>query len=129
MRKFFMAIVICLVCTITCCTKNEEKIEIGELISIRNAYEKEYNLISMEVESVKVLREIEMTLDGEIKTPIDIDKITRQQTLKDSIEIFVQGDQIILKKYEPCCIFCGESKDVDTFKNKSICKSCKKQLA
>ena len=87
MRKFFMAIVICLVCTITCCTKNEEKIEIGELISIRNAYEKEYNLISMEVESVKVLREIEMTLDGEIKTPIDIDKITRQQTLKDSIEI------------------------------------------
>ena len=87
MRKFFMAIVICLVCTITCCTKNEEKIEICELISIRNAYEKEYNLISMEVESVKVLREIEMTLDGEIKTPIDIDKITRQQTLKDSIEI------------------------------------------
>lgn len=79
--------VLCLVCTITCCTKNEEKIEIGELISIRNAYEKEYNLISMEVESVKVLREIEMTLDGEIKTPIDIDKITRQQTIKDSIEI------------------------------------------
>lgn len=88
MKKIFVAMLIFL--TFISCVKQQdtsEKMEIGELISIRNAYEKEYNSISMEVESVKVLREIEMTLDGEIKTQIDVDKITRQQILKDSIEI------------------------------------------
>ena len=29
---------------------------------------------------------------------------------KDPIEIYVDGSSIILKKYEPNCIFCGSSK-------------------
>ena len=29
---------------------------------------------------------------------------------KDPIEIYVDGSNIILKKYEPNCIFCGNSK-------------------
>lgn len=65
---------------------------------------------------------------GRIVLPMELRKTLGVET-KDSIEIYVEGDQIILKKYEPCCIFCGESKDVDTFKNKSICKICKKQLS
>ncbi len=84
MKKIFMTMLIFL--TFIGCVKQQDT-SIGELISIRNAYEKEYDLISTEIEAEKVLRKIEMTLDGEIKTQIDVEKITRQQTLKDSIEI------------------------------------------
>jgi transcriptional pleiotropic regulator of transition state genes len=43
------------------------------------------------------------------------------------MEIFTEPDMIILKKYEPGCIFCG-SVDVDTFKGKNICGKCREDL-
>ena len=46
----------------------------------------------------------------------------------DPLEIYVEGDLIILKKYEPNCIFCGECKDVVDYKGKHICKSCLKEI-
>lgn len=42
----------------------------------------------------------------------------------DPVEIYVEGEQIILKKYQPTCIFCGEGKDVINYRGKNICKSC-----
>ena len=42
----------------------------------------------------------------------------------DSLEIFTEDETIILKKYEPACVFCGESRDVTDYKGKRICKSC-----
>ena len=47
---------------------------------------------------------------------------------KDSLEIYVDGEQIILKKYEPSCIFCGDARDVINYKGKNICKKCLKEL-
>ncbi|HDK7162125.1 TPA: AbrB/MazE/SpoVT family DNA-binding domain-containing protein [Clostridium botulinum] len=46
----------------------------------------------------------------------------------DGLEIYTEGEQIILKKYELCCIFCGEAKEVINFKGKNICKICLKEL-
>ncbi|APF28035.1 transcriptional regulator, AbrB family domain protein [Clostridium sporogenes] len=46
----------------------------------------------------------------------------------DGLEIYTEGEQIILKKYEPSCIFCGEAKEVINFKGKNICKICLKEL-
>ncbi len=43
---------------------------------------------------------------------------------KDALEIFVEGDTIILKKYEPACIFCGQAKGVRHTKGKNICRAC-----
>ena len=40
------------------------------------------------------------------------------------MEIYVDGDAIILKKYHPACLFCDESTDVITFNGKMICRSC-----
>ena len=45
-------------------------------------------------------------------------------TEKDPMEIFVDGSSIILKKYEPDCIFCGNARDVVNFKGKNICPAC-----
>lgn len=46
----------------------------------------------------------------------------------DSLEIFVEGTQIILRKYSPSCIFCGESEEVTEFKGKRICGKCKSEI-
>ncbi|KHD34199.1 AbrB family transcriptional regulator [Clostridium acetobutylicum] len=47
---------------------------------------------------------------------------------KDALEIYVDGEQIILKKYNPACVFCGEASDVVNYKGKKICKKCLKEL-
>ena len=43
---------------------------------------------------------------------------------KDSVEIFTDGDRIILQKYAPACIFCGNADDVVYFNGKRICPEC-----
>lgn len=43
---------------------------------------------------------------------------------KDPIEIFVDGSNIILKKFEPNCIFCGNSKKLSEYKDKLVCEKC-----
>ena len=48
---------------------------------------------------------------------------------KDPIEIFVEGSNIILKKYEPNCVFCGNSKNLVEYKGKLICEKCSKQIS
>ncbi|MCD3223809.1 AbrB/MazE/SpoVT family DNA-binding domain-containing protein [Clostridium botulinum] len=47
---------------------------------------------------------------------------------KDAMEIYVDGEQIILKKYEPACIFCGDARDITNYKGKNICKKCLQEL-
>ncbi|MBR7092520.1 MAG: AbrB/MazE/SpoVT family DNA-binding domain-containing protein [Clostridia bacterium] len=42
----------------------------------------------------------------------------------DPIEIFRDGETVILKKYEPSCIFCGEAGQVEDYKGKKICPAC-----
>ena len=44
--------------------------------------------------------------------------------VKDTLEIFTEDNMIVLKKYQPACIFCGNAKDVSTFKGKNICPEC-----
>lgn len=40
--------------------------------------------------------------------------------VKDSLEIYTSGDSVILKKYLPACVFCGEANDIITFKGLSL---------
>ncbi len=46
----------------------------------------------------------------------------------DGVEIFVEKDRVILKKYEPACLFCGDADDVLVYKDKRICKKCLAEL-
>jgi len=64
---------------------------------------------------------------GRIVLPIELRR-TLDIAEKDSLEIYVDDDRIILKKYEPTCVFCGSSKDVLTFKGKNICPACLNDL-
>lgn len=47
---------------------------------------------------------------------------------EDPIEIFVEGEDIILRKYQPACIFCNEATDVTQFEGKNVCKKCLARL-
>ncbi|GAA0115625.1 MULTISPECIES: AbrB/MazE/SpoVT family DNA-binding domain-containing protein [Clostridium] len=64
---------------------------------------------------------------GRIVIPIELRR-TLDIEIKDALEIYVDGDQIILKKYEPACIFCGNARDVTNYKGKNICEDCLKDL-
>ena len=48
---------------------------------------------------------------------------------KDPIEIYVDGSCIILKKYEPNCIFCGNTKNLISYKDKLVCSKCAEKLS
>ena len=43
---------------------------------------------------------------------------------KDPIEIYIDGSSIVLKKFEPNCIFCGKTNDLVKYKQRLICKKC-----
>lgn len=62
---------------------------------------------------------------GRIVLPIELRR-TLNIDLKDSIEIFTEGECIILKKYEPTCILCGDGKGILEYRGKRICNNCKK---
>ena len=62
-----------------------------------------------------------VVIPKEIRNKLDIQE-------KDPLEIYVQEDCIILKKYESNCIFCGNTKDLIEYKEKLICKKCLKDL-
>lgn len=64
---------------------------------------------------------------GRVVIPIEI----RNQfniVEKDPIEIYVDGSSIVLKKFEPNCIFCGNTKNLVTYKDKLICDKCSKKI-
>lgn len=64
---------------------------------------------------------------GRIVLPIELRR-TLDIEIKDPLEIFVNDDCIILKKYTPACIFCGSAKDVKRIKDKNICADCIEEL-
>ena len=58
-----------------------------------------------------------MVIPKELRNTMDINK-------KDPMEIYVEGEKIILKKYEPGCVFCGEVEDLESYKGKEVCTEC-----
>ena len=64
---------------------------------------------------------------GRIVLPIELRR-TLDINEKDSLEIYVDGSHIILKKYEPACIVCNSASNVVNFKGRNVCAECIKEL-
>jgi transcriptional pleiotropic regulator of transition state genes len=64
---------------------------------------------------------------GRIVLPIELRR-TLGIDIKDAIEIYVDNSTIVLKKYEPTCVFCGESENVTNYKDKVVCKACIEEM-
>ena len=64
---------------------------------------------------------------GRIVLPIELRR-TLDITERDSLEIYVDEETIILKKYQPACIFCDSAKEIINFQGKNICSACIQKL-
>lgn len=60
---------------------------------------------------------------GRVVIPIELRK-TLGIRENDELEIFVEGSNIILKKQEHTCVFCGGLDNIKEFKGKNICQNC-----
>ena len=71
--------------------------------------------------STGIKREVDKL--GRIVLPIELRR-TMELESGDAVEIYVEGNRVILEKYRPSCIFCGKSEDVIVYKDKNICPTC-----
>lgn len=65
---------------------------------------------------------------GRVTLPIELRRKLHMD-IKEPVEIFVDGDKIILKKYEPADIFTGSQEDLIEYQGKMISKETVKRLA
>ena len=70
------------------------------------------------------------TLDnmGRVVIPREIRKQLDMTNGVDSFEIFMDGDNIVLKKHKPFCVFCKSREECIEFENQTVCKSCIEKL-
>ncbi len=60
---------------------------------------------------------------GRVVIPIELRR-TLGIDVKDALEIYVDGEKIILKKYEPACVFCSNADGIIQYMGKNVCKEC-----
>ena len=77
------------------------------------------------MKSTGIVRKVDelgrMVLPIELRRTLDIAE-------KDPLEIYVSEDSIILKKYQPSCVFCDSAKNIVNYKGKNVCSACIKAL-
>ncbi len=73
------------------------------------------------LKSTGVVRKVDEL--GRIVIPIELRR-TMGIEEKDALEIYVDNEKIILKKYEPACIFCGNAEEISNYKGKNLCRFC-----
>lgn len=64
---------------------------------------------------------------GRIVLPAELRRTLGMEE-RETLEIFVEGNAIVLRKYRPSCLFCDSMRDVSSFKGKNICSRCLRQL-
>ena len=77
------------------------------------------------MKSVGIVRKVDEL--GRIVLPVELRRKFGIE-IRDAVEIYTDDNSIILRKYEPCCIFCGDAKEVFQFSGKNICPSCAKAI-
>ncbi len=60
---------------------------------------------------------------GRIVLPIEMRR-TLDIAEKDPVEIYVEGDSVILRKYQASCVFCDSVKEISSFKGRNVCAAC-----
>ncbi|MEG2380136.1 MAG: AbrB/MazE/SpoVT family DNA-binding domain-containing protein [Oscillospiraceae bacterium] len=78
------------------------------------------------MKSTGIVRKVDelgrIVLPKELRTTLGIAQ-------RDPLEIYIDGENIILRKYEPACIFCGSASDVTTFMDKKVCAECAAKIS
>lgn len=77
------------------------------------------------MKSTGIVRKIDEL--GRIVLPIELRR-TLDIGDRETMEIFVDGSSVVLKKYHPTCIFCDNVRDIFVFKGKNVCPKCLREL-
>lgn len=77
------------------------------------------------MKSIGIVRRVDEL--GRIVLPIELRR-TLNISERDLLEIFVQEDGIVLRKYAPACVFCGDTRGIEEFRGKNICSNCMREL-
>jgi transcriptional pleiotropic regulator of transition state genes len=64
---------------------------------------------------------------GRIVIPIELRRVLDIE-IGDGLEFYSDEKSIVLKKYEPACIFCDNAKDIRVYSGKNVCGECYEQL-
>lgn len=64
---------------------------------------------------------------GRVVLPIELRR-SLCLDIRDTLEIAINGNEIILRKYVPHCVFCKSEENVKEVKGKCICISCLEDL-
>lgn len=60
---------------------------------------------------------------GRLVLPIEMRRVL-DIAEKDMVEIYVEGEEIILRKFRPFCVFCGSHENTVSFQDKQVCPDC-----
>ena len=60
---------------------------------------------------------------GRIVLPIELRR-NLDIAERDELEIYVDGDNVILHKHEASCIFCSSNSDLYSYQGKYVCGKC-----
>lgn len=64
---------------------------------------------------------------GRVVLPIELRRTMDIQE-KDPLEIYVEGENIILRKYHEACVFCGSVRHIVSFSGRYVCPECIEKL-
>ena len=60
---------------------------------------------------------------GRIVIPIELRRNLNIE-IRDPLEIYVDGENIILRRYAPLCVLCGGSDGLVEYKGRKVCRKC-----
>lgn len=64
---------------------------------------------------------------GRIVLPVELRR-TLDITERDELEIYLDEDKVVLKKFEPSCIFCAGIRNLVSYHGRNVCMDCIQNL-
>lgn len=60
---------------------------------------------------------------GRIVLPIELRR-TLDIAVRDELEIYLDDDKVVMRKYEPSCVFCASTRNLLEYRGKNVCSTC-----
>ena len=64
---------------------------------------------------------------GRIVIPVELRRILEVEDGQE-VEMTLHADTLVLRKFEPGCLFCGALEELVVYEGKNICVSCRRRL-
>ena len=79
------------------------------------------------MKSTGIVRSVDSV--GRFVIPMELRRTLGIVNSESSIEVFIDDDKIILRKYSPSCIFCKSCDDIIEVNEQKVCRECAQKIA